>query len=98
VRYEEFVADPRGVLATVADFAGHPVTEQGLAFASDTAVELTAQHTVSGNPVRFTTGRVVLRRDEAWRTELPIGQQRAVSLLAYPLLRRYGYPLVIRPE
>jgi len=98
VRYEEFVADPRGVLTAVADFAGHPVTEQGLAFASDTAVELTAQHTVSGNPVRFTTGPVTLRPDEAWRTELPVGQRRAVSLLASPLLRRYGYPVATRPE
>jgi hypothetical protein len=98
VRYEEFIADPRGVLAGIADFAGHPVTEQGLAFASGSTVELTAQHTVSGNPVRFNTGQVALRRDDAWRTELPVGQQRAVSLLASPLLRRYGYPLVIRPE
>jgi hypothetical protein len=98
VRYEEFVADPRGVLAAVADFAGAPVDEAGLAFASDAAVELTPQHTVSGNPVRFRTGQVPLRRDEAWRTELPARQRRAVALLASPLLRRYGYPLATRPE
>ena len=98
VRYEEFVADPRGVLAGVAEFAGAPVDDAGLAFATDTTVELTAQHTVSGNPVRFTTGPVALRRDEAWRTELPAGQRRAVSLLASPLLRHYGYPVATRPE
>lgn len=93
VRYEEFVADPRRMLAGIAEFAGHPVTEQELAFASETAVELTAQHTVSGNPVRFSTGTVALRRDEEWRIELPAGQRRAVSLLAAPLLLRYGYPV-----
>lgn len=99
VRYEEFVADPRGVLGAVAEFAGAPVDEGGLAFATDTDVGLTAQHTVSGNPVRFSTGRVALRRDEAWRTELPARQQRAVSLLASPLLLRYGYPVgTARPE
>lgn len=98
VRYEEFVADPRRVLAGIADFAGAPVDDAGLAFASDTGVELTAQHTVSGNPVRFTTGLVPLRRDEAWRTELPAGQRRAVSVLAAPLLLAYGYPVATRPE
>ncbi len=98
VRYEEFVADPRGVLGAVARFAGAPVDDAGLAFATDTDVGLTAQHTVSGNPVRFSTGRVALRRDEAWRTELPAGQRRAVSVLASPLLLRYGYPVSTRPE
>lgn len=98
VRYEEFVADPRGVLAQIAAFAGQPVTQEGLSFASGTSVELTAQHTVSGNPVRFSTGRVPLRRDEAWRTGLPAGQRRAVSLLAAPLLLRYGYPVATRAE
>jgi hypothetical protein len=98
VRYEKFVADPRGVLARVADFAGRPVTAEGLAFASDTTVELTVQHTVSGNPVRFATGQVALRRDEAWRTGLPAAQRRWVSFLASPLLLAYGYPVATRAE
>lgn len=96
VRYEDFVADPRAVLADVAGFAGAPVPAGGLGFATDTSVELHARHTVSGNPVRFQTGVVSLRRDEAWRSKLPAGRRRAVSVLAAPLLVRYGYPLAAK--
>lgn len=98
VRYEEFVADPRGVLARIAAFAGEPADQAGLSFVSAGGIELGAQHTVSGNPVRFDTGQVALRRDEAWRTELPVGQRRTVAVLASPLLLRYGYPVGIRAE
>ena len=86
VRYEEFVGGPRQVLTDVAAFAGAPVGPDGVAFATDTSVELHQGHTVSGNPVRFRNGVVQLRRDEAWRSNLPAGQRRAVSVLASPLL------------
>lgn len=98
VRYEEFVADPRQVLGDVAAFAGAPVDAAGLAFATDTSVELSARHTVSGNPVRFQNGVLPLRRDEAWRSKLPARHRRAVSVLASPLLLRYGYPVTTRAE
>ena len=42
-------------------------------------------------PMRFTTGRIRIRRDEQWRAALPPGQRRAVTALTLPLLARYGY-------
>ena len=30
------------------------------------------RHTASGNPMRFTTGRITIRRDERWRTAMPV--------------------------
>jgi hypothetical protein len=54
-------------------------------------VLLSPSHTVAGNPMRFRTGPTQLRRDDAWRTELPRGRRRLVTALTAPLLARYGY-------
>ena len=43
--------------------------------------------------MRFTTGPVHLRRDDAWRRELSAPQRRLVGALTAPLLGAYGYPL-----
>jgi len=48
-------------------------------------------HSVSGNPMRFTTGQVPINRDEKWRTHMPEAQQRVVAALTLPLMARYGY-------
>ncbi|WP_199747625.1 sulfotransferase [Actinomadura sp. WAC 06369] len=91
VRYEEFLADPRGTLRAIAEFAGLPVSDGDLAFLEDDHATLSANHTASGNPMRFTTGRVELRRDDAWREKMPPARRRAVTALTLPLLRHYGY-------
>lgn len=91
MRYEEFVADPRGSVREIAAFAGLPVTEAGLEFLSAQAAELGTCHSAAGNPMRFTTGRLALRQDEAWREAMPAGARRLVSALTGPLLGAYGY-------
>jgi len=48
--------------------------------------------TASGNPMRFTTGKVAIRRDDRWRTAMPPSHRRTVTALTLPLLARYGYP------
>jgi Sulfotransferase family len=90
VRYEDFVAQPAATLDDVLDFIAltpdrdHPTVTDGVAF-------LEATHTASGNPMRFTTGPVEIRRDDAWRTGLPARDRRLVGALTWPLARRYGY-------
>ena len=91
LRYEDFVADPRGTVAGVADFAGLPSDAASLDFFDGRSVVLAASHTVAGNPVRFRTGPMELRRDDDWREQLPAPRRRLVSLLTLPLLTRYGY-------
>jgi hypothetical protein len=91
VRYEEFLADPRRSLLGIAEFAGLPVTEDDLSFLGDDHATLSANHTASGNPMRFQTGRIELRRDDAWRTGMPPARRRAVTALTLPLLRHYRY-------
>ena len=96
VRYEDVVRDPELVLREVAAFAGVPVSDEALRFLSGGNgvghdAELGAAHTVSGNPVRFLSGRVPIRQDDAWLAAMPTGQRRAVTALTLPLLGRYGY-------
>jgi hypothetical protein len=93
LRYEDFVADPRAVLTELAEFAD--VQVGGLDFLTQSSeqpsVLLSPSHTVAGNPMRFRTGPTTLRRDDAWRAELPRGRRLLVTLLTAPLLARYGY-------
>jgi len=89
LRYEDFVAAPREVLAELAGFAGLPSGDGP--FVDDATVLLSPSHTVAGNPMRFRTGPVALRRDDAWRARLPRGRRLLVSALTAPLLARYGY-------
>jgi len=93
LRYEDFVTDPRAAVRRIANFAELPITDRDLGFLGAGHVELGASHTVAGNPMRFQTGRIELRRDDAWREHLPRRQQRLISALTAPLLSHYGYPL-----
>jgi hypothetical protein len=96
VRYEDFVADPRRTLRSLAAFAGLEIGPQDLSYLGDDYVDLGVIHSASGNPMRFTTGRIPLRRDDAWRTGLPVRQRRLVSAICTPALAAYGYPIVVR--
>jgi hypothetical protein len=96
VRYEDMVRDPESVLREVAAFAGVPVSDEPLRFLSGDGVghhaDLgAAAHTVSGNRVRFLSGRVPIRRDDAWQAAMSASQRRTVTALTLPLLGRYGY-------
>jgi hypothetical protein len=93
IRYEQFLADPRAALRELADYAGLPVAENDLDFLGEGYVDLGVGHSAAGNPMRFTVGRLELRRDDAWVRALPRGQRRLVGAVCGPLLRAYGYSL-----
>lgn len=92
LRYEEFLADPQTALAGLADLARLPDgAAADLPQLRGGHAQLGTLHSVSGNRMRFDTGRLRLRIDDAWRTGLPARQRRLVGTLAAPLLRAYGY-------
>jgi hypothetical protein len=91
VRYEAFVRDPRAVLTAIADHAGVSLAPDALSFIDDEGIELGVDHTAAGNPMRFKTGTLPLRVDEAWRDHLGPRDRRIVTAIAWPLLRRYRY-------
>lgn len=89
VRYEDFVAAPEATLCEAADFAGLQAPD--LDFVEGDRVDLATVHTVAGNPSRFDTGEVRIRRDDAWQTKLPRTQRRTVGALTLPARVAYGY-------
>lgn len=91
LRYEDFVADPRSALQRVAALAGLDASGDALDFVTDAGLVLGTVHTVSGNPSRFQTGLIPLRRDDAWREGLSAPNRRIVTALTLPGRRMYGY-------
>jgi hypothetical protein len=91
LRYESLVGDPAGQLARVLTLAGRPPAAGELGFVGDGWVELGPSHALAGNPMRFRSGRVPLRVDEAWRGGLGRRQRLLTVASTWPLLLRYGY-------
>jgi hypothetical protein len=91
LRYEDFVARPRAALAAMARLVGEDPTDMPLE--GERTARLSVNHTVSGNPSRFTTGAVELRRDDEWVTHQRRGDRVISTALALPLLGRYRYAL-----
>jgi hypothetical protein len=91
LRYESLVADPAGELTRVLEHAGRPPAAGELGFVGDGWVELGPSHALAGNPMRFTSGRVPLRVDEAWRGRLRRRHRLLTMVATWPLLLRYGY-------
>lgn len=96
VRYEDFVADPRGVIETVAQRCGLPT--HGLPFETPTRVRMAPTHSVAGNPSRHSTGTVEIRSDDEWREALPARDRRLVTAVTGGVLLALGYSLRVRPE
>lgn len=94
VRYEDFVSDPQGTLASIKEFAWAD-TSTGAADASDSdrvvpGQDPTARHLIAGNPMRFQEGPVQVKEDTVWR-EAGSATNALVTLLTLPFLRRYRY-------
>jgi hypothetical protein len=95
LRYEALLENPRQGLERILAHATEPVTPESFAFlGSDAAggyVNLSVDHTVAGNPMRFHQGRLDLRLDQAWTTKLPDRDRKVVTAITWPLQVRYGY-------
>lgn len=89
LRYEDWAADPVVAHRSALDFAGleHRAND-GL---GRDWVDLPVTHTCSGNPMRFKTGRLVIRRDESWRSSLPRRSRLLVTAITAPVLMTHGY-------
>lgn len=94
VRYEDLLADPPAVVAQILRLVGiHP---SSLPFRDRYRVRLGDGHLVAGNPMRFQTGEIELRADDAWLERLSSGRQAVARTVTYPLLRRYGFASTAR--
>ena len=94
LRYEDFVASPRGTTMNILRFLGEEGAE--LPFVDEREVRLEVPHTFSGNPDRFSSGKMVITPDEGWKHNMNYVGQTTVAALTWPGLIRYNYPL--RPQ
>jgi hypothetical protein len=92
IRYEDLVHEPARQLTRTAAFLGEDLAGRvELGAFRRGCFELGTDHTVAGNRMRLQHGAVSVRVDDEWLRRLPAHQRRAVTLLSWPLLRRYGY-------
>lgn len=91
LRYEDFVADARVATECIMRFLSLEVTSGDLSFVRADSVDLGADHSVWGNPMRLRSGREELRPDEAWRTTMAPRDRRLVTGVSALGLARYGY-------
>lgn len=91
LRYEDLAERPRPMLERTAGAAGLGLPPDAFAFVGEGAATLGAQHTVYGNPIRFSVGEVEIAPDDEWNRAMSAADRRAVTRITLPLLRRYGY-------
>jgi len=92
LRYEDFVNDPTFYIAETllrAGFAGEAGSLHEVVHGRE--ISLSVDHTVSGNPSRFRTGKIELRLDEEWKGKMRGADKNVVTVLTAPLLLNYGY-------
>jgi Sulfotransferase domain len=90
VRYEDVMDRPGQEIARLAEFA-RPWRPAESGFTDSRTVRLDADHSVAGNPSRFSTGEVELVPDYEWVSAMPGRQRSAMTLMTAPWLLRYGY-------
>lgn len=89
LRYEDLVRRPAYSLRRISAFVGS--SSNGFPFLRGRSLSLGEAHTIGGNPIRFDRGPMDLIVDEAWRSALPTGQRRLVTVVTAPMLAGYGY-------
>lgn len=87
VSYEQFSATPREVIEEILKFAGQPASE--LPFLDRSTISLPTEHSVSGNPVRFRNGDVVIDVDSEWQDGLEKSTRFAVGAATAPMRIQY---------
>lgn len=97
IRYEDLVAQPQETLSALLDDLGLEHGSTPMDFLTGHRVTLGTNHTAAGNPMRFKTGDIELRLDDAWLKGMSAISRTFVSLLTWPGLRRYGYLNAKRP-
>jgi Sulfotransferase family len=88
VRYEDFVADPRGALRAIGETISVDLTEVGERLVAGAPFE--PGHQVAGNQLRMSR-TIRLQFDQEWTTKMPGRQKALFQSVCGPLQRRYGY-------
>lgn len=87
IKYEDLVQDPDRILLSAAGALGLPAPDRN----RDGKILLPISHAVSGNPMRFQSGPLVLSADQEWKTDMRRLDRILVTALTATHLSRFGY-------
>lgn len=96
IRYEDFADAPLQLADALLKFIGE-ARQTRPPFVDDRTVIVGENHILSGNRSKFNRGEVRIGRDDDWRTSMPKTAKWGCVLASWPLLLRYGYPILSRP-
>ena len=91
MRFEDFVAKPREHVEAARILLNEAAGSSP--FIDDHRVRLGINHTIAGNPSRFMTGELRLEDKREWRQAQSRIDRWITTAVAFPFLRRYGYPV-----
>jgi hypothetical protein len=93
VRYEDFTAAPVSTIRSICSSVGE--TLDSIPFLDDETVPAGPRpnHIIGGNPPAASGGAIRIRRDEQWRSRMGTRPRMLATLVAAPLMPRYGYRL-----
>jgi hypothetical protein len=91
LRYEDLCTDPPASVAAVYEMIGRP--DIAPAVGEDGTVGLSRGHAIAGDPRLAGRGPIRVRASARWEAEMGSGAKAAVTAIALPKLRRYGYPV-----
>ncbi|MFN2490164.1 MAG: sulfotransferase [Actinomycetota bacterium] len=87
--FEEFIDAPRTTIGRLTSFVAESVAESP--FVDEHSIRLGTNHSLAGNPSRFSRGVVEIRDTGDWQTSQTRFDRWVASTVAAPLLLRYGY-------
>lgn len=79
LRYEDLVQAPLASIAGILDWVGEPGELPDSL--REGSLEMAINHTISGNPNRFRSGKVALRLDDEWRLDMCARDRSLVEAL-----------------
>ncbi|HEX5260723.1 MAG TPA: hypothetical protein VFW18_04525 [Gaiellales bacterium] len=91
VRYESFAADPVRASHAALASVSKTTSPDGVSDSSPLGrIRVGTQHTVSGNPARFSGPAVTVRPDVRWHAEMRRTRKALVTAVTWPILARYA--------
>lgn len=93
VRYESLIDAPHATVSQLVheiNAASEPSVNRLL---EGDSVELAPSHSISANPMRFDHGPIKFHGDAEWKHSMALRDKAVVTLMTWPWLLRYGYPL-----
>lgn len=91
LRYEDYSLRPYSEIDAALNSLGF--SDLNLKVLESNSLDLKANHSVNGNPIRFKKGAIKINSDQEWRQKLPRPIQFMLGIPIKPLLRKFGYQL-----